>query len=376
MQRKHTENSTSNIYRALKNIELCRDGIRLQNGTSIRLSNLQYFPNNLINNTSTLFKILCLLSLASLEKAEAAISYFGSPDKKQNYKVIIEGNSNINIGAGDCNTVPVDHAVPYGYQLLKNWINPDHQDQTYNVQFMQGEGEPVNNDIQNCGFDFIQQQINKIQAQVEAAKIAYRAKNEEDLKILGMVLGSVCGFILLVYLMYELINKMTKPSPIIHFPTYRSTENNKRGNSEYSEESSSVTIPPKIEDQKIEPKISMAERLENLKNIQTIIIPEDFICPVNKTIMTDPCITNDGYSYEKSALERLQKEHAKCPMNLDEYVINIISNNPLRSSIISFVENQERIDKEKTVLSEIKIVEENKNTEKVLSSSSSHSMKK
>jgi hypothetical protein len=186
MQSQHTNNTTNRIYKAFKDFN-----------PSIRLNNIRYFPNNVINNTSFLFKILGLLSLASLEKTQAAITYFSSLDNNQHYQSIITGSSNINIDVGDCGSTAANHTAVFYNQILKNWNHPD-----YNVLLLQGENEPANNTMQACLVNFIQAQIDALQAQIEAQteadKAASLAKSKENTA--NFLIGSTafCGFLFLI----------------------------------------------------------------------------------------------------------------------------------------------------------------------------------
>ncbi len=41
---------------------------------------------------------------------------------------------------------------------------------------------------------------------------------------------------------------------------------------------------------------------------------EQFICPITKEIMTDPVIAMDGYTYERSAIQKWLEQHSTSPM--------------------------------------------------------------
>lgn len=44
-------------------------------------------------------------------------------------------------------------------------------------------------------------------------------------------------------------------------------------------------------------------------------VPEDFICPITYEIMTDPVMCEDGFSYERSAIEEwFSKDKNTSPM--------------------------------------------------------------
>lgn len=84
---------------------------------------------------------------------------------------------------------------------------------------------------------------------------------------------------------------------------------------------------------------SMASRLEE---IGVVDVPnKDFICPITQVIMTDPCITDDGHTYERKELDNLKAKNSKCPMDDEKEIVNIIPNCLLRGEIITFVEQEE-----------------------------------
>ncbi len=67
-------------------------------------------------------------------------------------------------------------------------------------------------------------------------------------------------------------------------------------------------------------------------------IPEEFMCPFTKSIMNDPVICEDGYTYEKSAV--LQLENPISPITEKTIDINkLVPNRALKISIKKFTES-------------------------------------
>lgn len=66
-------------------------------------------------------------------------------------------------------------------------------------------------------------------------------------------------------------------------------------------------------------------------------IPAEFICPISQNIMRDPVLVADGYSYERSEIERWLSNHDTSPMtNLPLTNKNLIPNYSLKSLIDNF----------------------------------------
>src|SRR5271166_804833 len=50
------------------------------------------------------------------------------------------------------------------------------------------------------------------------------------------------------------------------------------------------------------------------QKISLTIDPDDFICPITKQIFREPVICNDGFTYEKDAIEEFWSHSNKSPM--------------------------------------------------------------
>ena len=62
-------------------------------------------------------------------------------------------------------------------------------------------------------------------------------------------------------------------------------------------------------------------------------IPDQFICPINKTIMTNPVITAAGHTYERAAIEQWLESHDTDPMSNTTINRTLIANIALRQQI-------------------------------------------
>ena len=67
--------------------------------------------------------------------------------------------------------------------------------------------------------------------------------------------------------------------------------------------------------------------------------PKDFICPIFSTIMEDPVIAQDGFTYERKAIEKWFTKKKTSPMtNLPIDNTILIPNRIIKSQIIEFKE--------------------------------------
>eukprot|EP01083_Nonionella_stella_P185573 677030_1 len=57
---------------------------------------------------------------------------------------------------------------------------------------------------------------------------------------------------------------------------------------------------------------------QNGVKLQNESIPSKFLCPISHTLMTDPVMAFDGYTYEKTAIEEYLKKHKKSPKTKKE----------------------------------------------------------
>ena len=92
------------------------------------------------------------------------------------------------------------------------------------------------------------------------------------------------------------------------------------------------------EEQDREYNLSLQEALQAKKNQEKQekhIIPEHFICPITKEIMTIPmCNKETNISYEKTAiLKYLKNNNNKCPLNNNINISNLFINNELKNEI-------------------------------------------
>ena len=63
-------------------------------------------------------------------------------------------------------------------------------------------------------------------------------------------------------------------------------------------------------------------------------VPPIFVCPITQEFMRDPCIAEDGYTYEREAIERWAAKSDRSPMsNQKMKTLRVIPNHALRSAI-------------------------------------------
>ncbi|KAF5178076.1 U-box domain-containing protein kinase family protein, partial [Thalictrum thalictroides] len=71
--------------------------------------------------------------------------------------------------------------------------------------------------------------------------------------------------------------------------------------------------------------------------------PNDFICPLLKDLMEDPCVAGDGYTYDRKAIEVWLKENNKSPLTgLSLPSKSLIPNYSLFSAIMEWRSNKQR----------------------------------
>jgi len=377
-------NTTSFIHNKLKTINisitLYNDGFGIEGIGSMRLSNVS---GNIKSDISTAFKMLVFLSHFT-----HASEYFCSPSYKNNYRFDGVG---INVTAGDCGTI-ADHAVSYPYEAASQlWAKSAPGVGAYSAQLFRGAGETINSTIENCLTNLIQQQVHALEgpidaanaaakAAADAAKAAKIAQEQTNDIILKAFLGSLFGCIgttLGITILALVINKYcctetntqtlddtnqendVPPSHLNDHDIEKGYSSNDENTSHSDDDIETENLNNIANEQvhqannfqlfkyPIAPR-SNAERLEKI--ILNVSIPKKFICPITLEIMSDPCITNDGHSYEKSALTRLRNNEANCPIIPSLKVTSIIPNHLLRGEILSFIEEQEKISTEKQIL--------------------------
>ena len=70
------------------------------------------------------------------------------------------------------------------------------------------------------------------------------------------------------------------------------------------------------------------------------IIPPDFICPISHSLMEDPVLTSDGFSFDKSSIQewfnRGNKTNPLTGLALTN--TNLLPNRPLKNLITEYIE--------------------------------------
>lgn len=69
--------------------------------------------------------------------------------------------------------------------------------------------------------------------------------------------------------------------------------------------------------------------------------PQDFVCPITRSLMQDPVIAADGHSYERSAIEQwIATKRVSPKTNVPLHNTNLLPNHTLKAAIESFVESR------------------------------------
>lgn len=70
-------------------------------------------------------------------------------------------------------------------------------------------------------------------------------------------------------------------------------------------------------------------------------IPNNFICPITRVVMTDPVVASDGHSYERQYIEEWLKDHNTSPVtrkSMDK--LDLIPNFALRDTILEWIHSK------------------------------------
>ena len=70
--------------------------------------------------------------------------------------------------------------------------------------------------------------------------------------------------------------------------------------------------------------------------------PKELCCSITNTLMVDPVIAQDGFSYEKAAIERWFKTSIRSPMTNDSLLnLGLTPNHTLKSCILAWKEQNQ-----------------------------------
>jgi hypothetical protein len=72
------------------------------------------------------------------------------------------------------------------------------------------------------------------------------------------------------------------------------------------------------------------------------IIPDGCLCPITQTVMMDPVIAPDGFTYERSAIEEWLQRTGKSPMTRQTMQVNQLIPNRALADTIQQLKTQER----------------------------------
>ncbi|EPS68981.1 hypothetical protein M569_05787, partial [Genlisea aurea] len=75
---------------------------------------------------------------------------------------------------------------------------------------------------------------------------------------------------------------------------------------------------------------------KELKNQKSLVIPDDFRCPISLELMRDPVIISTGQTYERSSIEKwLEAGHSTCPKTQQALTSSTLTPNYVLRSLIS-----------------------------------------
>ena len=80
------------------------------------------------------------------------------------------------------------------------------------------------------------------------------------------------------------------------------------------------------------------QRRDDLKLTEDQVVRPEFKCPITLEKMVDPVIASDGHTYERSAIERIQRTTGISPMNR-QHISHITPNHAMKSMIASYEED-------------------------------------
>jgi hypothetical protein len=69
--------------------------------------------------------------------------------------------------------------------------------------------------------------------------------------------------------------------------------------------------------------------------------PNDFACPITRSMMAHPVCALDGFSYERAAIEKWLEEHSTSPMTGQAMATTLTPNNNLRSQIAAYTQQRQ-----------------------------------
>lgn len=252
-------------------------------------------------------------------------------------------NESINRGA--CGANPNVDCIPVNFQSLQHWVT------NYGGKFaelLRGANETVNESEEECIKGLIQDSLTEYNSGRERS-------DHIGLYALGIGLSAIFGITVLGWAGYKIYSRyrghqtggMNAGDRLSDDDADweaaeegRFVGDNEDGQAPMAASSSAITTS--VRPQSIfKPKVvkSNAKQLKEL-GVPSEKIPDEFICPITKKIMTDPVCTDDGHSYERKALENHKRinDPAKCPLNRDIELKTIVPNTNLRRDISNFME--------------------------------------
>ena len=97
----------------------------------------------------------------------------------------------------------------------------------------------------------------------------------------------------------------------------------------------------RIAEEKIAEEKRRKERIAIGADAELPDYPNQYVCPITLAVMRNPVKAADGHTYERHAIVRALKEHARSPMTKEEMpdgITSLIPDRTLRSMIIEWPE--------------------------------------
>ena len=94
---------------------------------------------------------------------------------------------------------------------------------------------------------------------------------------------------------------------------------------ESNAESKSTVAPARSDQSEAESKSSVASAVSKPKDEdESLEIPNEFCCPILGTLMVDPVVTEDGHTYERSAILHWLKDHDTSPKTMTKFKSKVV----------------------------------------------------
>lgn len=221
------------------------------------------------------------------------------------------------------------------YDLIAGWPAPGDT----SVEFFREHGRDAIEAFESCIKKLIEDTIKSIEKKLSNEEITI-------FSVLGIVAGAlaITGILICHYNLYQRFraNESREARNHASAEEQQSLLEEGRHTSNNANRLFSPKQLTKEERETFKPKqLSFQERL-NLIGVPADRIPSEFLDPITFAIMENPMVTDDGYTYDESTLNSLQKEEKPCPFDPSKKIKNNIENRLLKNMITEFVEKKEK----------------------------------